>query len=307
MGYPHRRFSLLKRGVARLGKPQLGNMDVSIVIPFLDAAATLPACLAGLQAQDDFDGEVEWIFVDNGSTDDSAKILRAHPRVRLLFESRPGAYAARNTGVAAATGGILAFIDPDCVPRQSWLRSLFEAMRQPGVGVTLGVRRPTPDTGLNRMLGDYDTTRDEWALTSEEPTKCYGYTNNMGVTRAAWDRHGPFDDRSRGSDTIFVRRVVDGEGCTALAFVPAMIVSHLEMDGVATYLRKVFTYGRSMQSYRRVIAVRPLTLADRLAVFRKTVHNECYGFLRASTLAVLLAVGLWAWAIGRLSGYVMRK
>jgi len=94
MGYPNRRFSLLKRGVARLRKPQLRNMDVSIVIPFLDAAATLPACLAGLQAQDDFDGEVEWIFVDNGSTDDSAKILRAHPRVRLLFESRPGAYAA---------------------------------------------------------------------------------------------------------------------------------------------------------------------------------------------------------------------
>jgi hypothetical protein len=60
-----------------------------------------------------------------------------------------------------------------------------------------------------------------------------------------------------------VRRVIDGEGCTALAFVPAMIVSHLEMDGVATYLRKVFTYGRSMQSYRRVIAVRPLMLGDR--------------------------------------------
>jgi glycosyltransferase involved in cell wall biosynthesis len=195
-------------------------MDVSIIVPFLDAAATLPACLAGLHAQEDFDGEVEWIFVDNGSTDDSAKILRADPRVRLLLERRPGAYMARNTGVAAATGGILAFIDPDCVPGQSWLRSLFDAMRQPGVAVALGVRRPTPDTGLNRMLGDYDTTRDEWALTSGEPTKCYGYTNNMGVTRAAWDRHGPFDDRSRGSDTIFVRRVIDGEGCTALAFVP---------------------------------------------------------------------------------------
>jgi hypothetical protein len=46
---------------------------------------------------------------------------------------------------------------------------------------------------------------------------------------------------------------------------------------------------------------------DRLVVFRKTVHNKSYGFLRASTLAVLLAVGLWAWAIGRVSGYVIRK
>jgi len=89
--------------------------------------------------------------------------------------------------------------------------------------------------------------------------------------------------------------------------VPAMIVSHLEMDGVVTYLRKVFTYGRSMQSYRRVIAVQPLTMVDRLAVFRKTVHNKSYGFLQASTLAILLAVGLCAWAIGRLSGHVIRR
>jgi hypothetical protein len=184
---------------------------------------------------------------------------------------------------------------------------MVDAMRDPAVSVVLGVRRPTPDTGMNGMLGDYDTTRDEWALTSGEPTKCYGYTNNMGVTRAAWDRHGPFDERSRGSDTIFVRRVIDGERCAALAFVPAMVVSHLEMDGVATYLRKAFTYGRSMQSYRRVIAVQPLTMGDRLAVLQKTIQSKSYGFLRASTLAVLLTVGLWAWAIGRVSGRIMRK
>jgi glycosyltransferase involved in cell wall biosynthesis len=133
-------------------------MDVSIIVPFLDAAATLPACLAGLQAQDDFDGDVEWIFVDNGSTDDSAKILRADTRVRLLLESRPGAYMARNTGAAAATGGILAFIDPDCVPGQSWLRSLFDAMREPGVAVALGVwarriERPLLGAAIGLIMG----------------------------------------------------------------------------------------------------------------------------------------------------------
>lgn len=68
----------------------------------------------------------------------------------------------------------------------------------------------------------------------------------------------------------------------------------LEMDGVATSLRKVFTYGRSMQSSRRVIAVQRLTMGDRPAVFRRTVQNKCYGFLRASTLLIFLALGLWA-------------
>lgn len=281
------------------------TMDISIIVPVLNAEATLQACLAGLAAQEGISESVEWIFVDNGSSDASVQILRSDPRVRLLYDKRPGAYSARNHGATVATGRILAFTDPDCVPGHTWLRSMLDTLKKPGIGVALGVRRPSPDTGMNRMLGDYDTTRDEWTLTCGEAEKYYGYTNNMGVNREIWERYGPYDDRPRGADTLFVRRVVEGEGCAAVQFVPTMNVSHLEMDGVRTYLLKMFTYGKSLQSYQRKIRVRPLSMRNRLTVFRETINSKSYGWLQSFALATLLVFGLAAWVAGRLYGHLI--
>ena len=94
-----------------------------------------------------------------------------------------------------------------------WLRAAKEALRDNGCLVALGARRPAPDEGLNRLLGDYEVTKDRWVLSGNEPVKYYGFTNTMATCRVAWERYGPFDDRLRGSDTIFVRRLVNGEGC----------------------------------------------------------------------------------------------
>jgi len=282
-------------------------MNISVIVPVYNAEKTLTACINGLALQDYDQGHVEWIFVDNRSTDDSVSLLQKAPGVTLLSEDQRGAYAARNAGIAVASGDILAFLDPDCVPEPSWLRSMAETLQRPGVSVVLGVRRPSPDVGLNRMLGDYDTTRDEWAVGSNEREKYFGYTNNMGITRLSWTRFGPFAGRSRGSDTIFVRRVVDSEGCGAVVFAPAMKVSHLEMNGVVTYVRKAFTYGRSLQSYCRVVPVKPLSFRDRLSVFRKTVNSKSYGLARIMTLALLLAVGMLAWVMGRMAGKITRS
>jgi len=283
------------------------SVDVSVIVPVRNAAATLAHCLQGLAAQDDVTERVEWIFIDNNSTDHSSQILGAHPRVRLIIEPRNGAYAARNTGAEAATGRVLAFLDPDCVPDRLWLRSMVDALSTTGVCLVMGLRRPAPDCGLNKMLGDYDATRDRWMISSGEPNKYYGYTNNMAVLREAWSRYGPFDDRPRGADTIFIRRLTDSEGCAAVAFAPTMVVSHLEMDGVWTYLFKVFTYGRSLQSYQHTVSVQPLTMRNRLGIFRTTATLHSYGFLQTVSLGLLLMLGLGAWALGRLRGCLTRN
>lgn len=282
------------------------SVDVSVIVPVRNAAATLPACLQGLASQSGVTERVEWIFVDNDSSDHSSEVLRADTRVKLLVEKRSGAYVARNTGAAAAEGRVLAFLDPDCVPDRLWLRSMLDALAPSGVRLVLGLRRPTPNVGLNQLLGDYDATRDRWMLTCGEPSKCYGYTNNMAVLREAWNRYGPFDDRPRGADTIFVRRLTDGEGCAAITFAPSMIVSHLEMDGVRTYLLKTFTYGRSLQSYQRTIAVQPLTMGNRLDIFRTTARIQSYGVVKTLSLGFLLMLGLGAWTLGRLRGGLTR-
>lgn len=277
--------------------------SISIVVPVLNAALTLPKFHEALRRELVTVPGSELICVDNGSTDNSVEIIRSFPDIVFLSEAVHGAYAARNRGVAVARGEILAFTDPDCVVAGGWLQAVADAFHyDDDCLVALGMRRPAPDLGLNRLIGDYEGTKDRWVLTSNEPLKYYGFTNTMAVRRSAWERFGPFDDRARGSDTIFVRRVVDGAGCAAVNFVPGMGVSHLEMDGPVTYLRKAFTYGKSLQSYSQTISSKPLSFKDRLSIFWRTCKEHGYDFVRSAELAFLLAAGMAAWTLGRMAG-----
>jgi glycosyltransferase involved in cell wall biosynthesis len=84
---------------------------ISLIIPIYNGAQHLPAALASARAQTRPPDEI--IVVDDGSTDDSAALARAQPDVRLLTQANAGPGAARNAGLAAAQGGLLAFLDQD--------------------------------------------------------------------------------------------------------------------------------------------------------------------------------------------------
>lgn len=87
---------------------------VSIIIPFYNRSATLARAIKSVLRQtfDDF----ELICVDDGSTDESAKVVYSFPDPRITLVQHPhnqGAAAARNTGVNHARGEIIAFLDSD--------------------------------------------------------------------------------------------------------------------------------------------------------------------------------------------------
>jgi glycosyltransferase involved in cell wall biosynthesis len=107
-------------------------MRVSVVIPAYNAARFLPAALASVAAQTRAADEV--IVVDDGSTDSTLERLREWPAVRVVEQPNAGPAAARNTGVAHATGELVAFLDADCVwyPRKLELQV---ALHEAGEGV----------------------------------------------------------------------------------------------------------------------------------------------------------------------------
>lgn len=97
---------------------------VSVVLPTFDRAATLPRALASVLEQDH--RRIEVLVVDDGSTDDTHAVVArfADPRIRLLVTpAREGAPAARNRGIAAATGALVAFQDSD----DRWLATKLSA------------------------------------------------------------------------------------------------------------------------------------------------------------------------------------
>jgi glycosyltransferase involved in cell wall biosynthesis len=87
-------------------------VKVSVIIPVYNAARCVAVAVGSVLAQSFTDYEI--IVVDDGSTDDITEALRPYGnRVRLLRQENAGPAAARNTGINAANGDWIAFLDAD--------------------------------------------------------------------------------------------------------------------------------------------------------------------------------------------------
>lgn len=93
----------------------MSTMLVTVIIPAFNAQAYLGEALNSVIAQDLEDLEI--VVVDDGSTDGTGEVARAigDSRVRCVRQNRMGAAAARNHGVALASGYLIAFLDADDV------------------------------------------------------------------------------------------------------------------------------------------------------------------------------------------------
>jgi mycofactocin system glycosyltransferase len=103
--------------------------DVTVVIPVRDRAPQLARCLAGLAG-------LKVIVVDDASADPRpVAAAAAAAGARYLRRDRNGGpAAARNTGLAAVSTPLAAFVDSDCVPRPGWLPPLLAHFSDPVVG-----------------------------------------------------------------------------------------------------------------------------------------------------------------------------
>ncbi len=84
-----------------------------MIVPAYNEENYLEACLKSLTNQLIPQNEYEIIVVNNNSTDNTEKISRGFPQVRLINEKRQGVVFARIKGVEEAKGGTIAFIDAD--------------------------------------------------------------------------------------------------------------------------------------------------------------------------------------------------
>ena len=104
---------------------------LSIIIPIYNKEDYLPECLLSLKRQK-FDYNVEILLVDDGSTDDSLRICnditKKDVRYRIIHQSNQGVSAARNTGLAHASGKYIAWIDPDDYITDDWYSTVSDAL-----------------------------------------------------------------------------------------------------------------------------------------------------------------------------------
>jgi glycosyltransferase involved in cell wall biosynthesis len=130
----------------------------SIVVPVYNGEHFLAEALDSLFAQD-YD-PIEVIVVDDGSEDDSAAVARSFPLVTLVEQKNKGPGAARNTGIARATGEFIAIHDADdVVPPAKLAVQVAHLLKHPEIGCVLGRQHwlnAPPGVERDRLYGDLD-------------------------------------------------------------------------------------------------------------------------------------------------------
>ncbi len=144
---------------------------LSVVMPVYNVAAYLPAALDSALSQSF--KELEVIAVDDGSTDDSARILRDYARrdyrVQVLEQPNAGQGVARNLGVASARGEFLTFLDSDDVVPLDAYQVMVARLRASGSDFSVGNLRRLRDGQLQRIIWSRTVHRqDRIGTTIEE-------------------------------------------------------------------------------------------------------------------------------------------
>ena len=117
----------------------MSDCAVTVVIPCLNEAESLPAVLAAIPAG------YRTLVVDNNSTDGTAEVARAHG-AEVVVETRPGYGSAVHAGVLAANTGVVAVLDGDGSLDPGALPAMVAELDR-GADMVVGRRRPVP--GLN--------------------------------------------------------------------------------------------------------------------------------------------------------------
>lgn len=241
------------------------NPHVSVVIATYERRALLLRCIDALLAQTLPAARFEIIIVDDGSSRATREDVMAElslrrrtrhaPTLRFLWlPSNRGPAAARNHGILAARGGVIAFTDDDTVPNANWLEAGLDAIRQGADAVAGAVDVPLP-----AVPTDYE--RDAAGLSNA------GFvTANCFVRRDLLCAVGGFDERFRRAwreDTDLCFRL-RASGAVVRASHRARVLHPVRPAHWGVSLaqqRKVMfdalLYKKFPQGYRRYVRPRP--------------------------------------------------
>lgn len=111
------------------GNAQNAPVDISVIIPVYNVERYLEECVHSVLGQQ-FDGRLEVILVDDGSTDSSGRLCDRladeHEHIRVLHKSNGGLSDARNHGLDVARGEYITFVDSDDALLPDGLQNLWQ-------------------------------------------------------------------------------------------------------------------------------------------------------------------------------------
>ncbi|HZI80831.1 MAG TPA: glycosyltransferase [Vicinamibacterales bacterium] len=213
---------------------------VSVVVCAYNAGDTIDDCLASLGALTY--PRFEIIVVNDGSRDDTGTRARRYPGVRVLDIPNGGLSAARNVGLAEATGDIVAYTDADVRVDRDWLSYLVQPLLSPSFVGSGGPNVVPPDDPFVAQCvarspgGPTQVLLDD--RVAEHVPGC-----NMAFRRDALAGIGGFNPvYLRAGDDVDVCWRLQAKGLQ-IGFAPAAVVWHHHRGSVKAYWRQQVGYG----------------------------------------------------------------
>ncbi len=211
---------------------------ISVIVPVRNGMPWLEEQLRALAAQT-FTGPYEVVIAENGSTDGSDALASAwaerNPVFRVVDAStRQGAPAARNAGVEAARGDLIAFCDADDVVQAGWLESCVRALG-----------------GADVVAGSFDF----WTLNGIAPTPFApaairqlgflpaGLGANLAVRRSAFEQVSGFTEELLPGEDIDLCWRMQLRGFR-FAIAEDAIVARRDRSEFGEVFRQALSYGR---------------------------------------------------------------
>ncbi|MCC5635968.1 glycosyltransferase [Nostoc sp. CHAB 5844] len=223
---------------------------VSVVVPIYNAEVDLPALIGCLSSQTYPKDRVEYLLVDNNSSDRTLTLLQEAAAnsaisIRALSENQiQSSYAARNTGIRAATGEIIAFTDADCHPQPQWLELLIQPFVNSEVVIVAGEITALPGNSLLEQYAELQGTLSQ-KHTLAHPFCAYGQTANLAIRRTALEKVGLFRPYlTTGGDADMCWRILQ-QNIGRLEFASNATVHHHHRSTLKELASQWRRYGRS--------------------------------------------------------------
>lgn len=231
----------------------------SVVIPTYNRSKSLLRTLNSLICQTVLPNQYEILVIDDGSTDDTRKIIAdfqlSYPNynIRYFYQTNHGSASAKNLGIKKSLGETIFFTDDDCIVPKNWMETLLAGYRRYPNAVGVGGWH-IPPGNENRffqktaykidLLFNSSYAKEEKLI--ENFTSCVALIPNVSYKKDILEKIGGFDKKISALGSVELKYRVMVKEKKHILSMPIAVVHNCSLGSLG-YLKKLFKQGRCKQ------------------------------------------------------------